>query len=560
MSITYSYIYYGGGALTPYTERDATLATFDTTGQKAAIAGRCGNGKFFLYSMHCEVLSDSGLNSTDTTRAFLKACIQWVLGEYRKNLPVLIYNESGEVWAPSVSGFEAALTDLGISYTEQTAAQINASGGLIGTYRAIYLPGGLGVGTTLNSNGRTYIDALIRAGGGLLAICSGTYGSATDYVWEGTPGAGMGWFCGNVNGAIDAIAPWPGEVLTSVTTDLSPLYESSHVLELPYSPTADSRKRFLDVKGWFSPLMVSQGWFWTWWPAAAEGTIKTITDSAAASDALGIGVVLAIAESGQGSDTFGMGAALSLEDAGSGADIIAQLLAQLAVNDTGAGADALDGVSALVPVADAGAGSDAPPSISVTFVITDAGAGSESISILQTILVAIADAAAANDSLSVSANVSTVDIGQGTDAIALSVNLSVADTGSGTDSVSVLMDILKTVADIAQASDDVGPITVNLAVSDSGTGLDLLSALNVVAQIVDYATGLDVVIRIVGEEAKIISITFVGKRPTIRFSSKMPEIMFAGKEASMSFVSNQPEIVFSGGRTAQIEFSSQGGQ
>ena len=225
-----TYLYYGGPHFTPTVmANNIVFATYDTPtamdSQIAAIGTTYGNGRVFLSGIHCEILSDSGISTTDTNRLFCKYHVIWALGNYQTSLPVCIYNEGAEVWATSVSGIESVLTALGISYVERTAAQINASGGLIGTYRAIVMPGGLGVGTSLDANGVSYVLALVNAGGAWIGICSGAYAAASTYIWQGSSGSGAGLFQGTAEGAIPAIAAWPGEAATKIS--YNPIGESA---------------------------------------------------------------------------------------------------------------------------------------------------------------------------------------------------------------------------------------------------------------------------------------------------------------------------------------------
>ncbi len=211
---TRNYIYYGGPYFVPAEDQPVSIiAYYNTTQQPAAIKFPYGQGRVALFGVHVEVDSDSGLTTTDTTKDFLKRSINWAR---QSNLPFLIDNTSGLAWAPSVSGFEAVLTAMGISYTEAAEAWINANSISPTSYSGLFMPGGLAVGSSLDATGISNILNFINTGGAFVGICSGAFAAAAIQVWEGTVYNALNIFHGATFGAIDAIAAWSGEALETV--------------------------------------------------------------------------------------------------------------------------------------------------------------------------------------------------------------------------------------------------------------------------------------------------------------------------------------------------------
>ncbi len=215
---TDTYIYYGGPFFIPDGTQTVTeVARFSATGQIAAITALNGSARILLAGFHPEVTSHSGLISSDTNRTWLKTQVTWALTGTTPTAPIAIYDESGEVWAPSVSGFLALCTSASLTCTLVTASDLNASTTSLSSYRAIIMPGGYHVGISIaGRNGQTAMNNLINSGGAYIGVCSGAYVAASSITWEGTQNAGLGYFHGQAIGAIDAISAWPGEVLTQI--------------------------------------------------------------------------------------------------------------------------------------------------------------------------------------------------------------------------------------------------------------------------------------------------------------------------------------------------------
>jgi glutamine amidotransferase-like uncharacterized protein len=215
---TDTYIYYGGPFFIPDgTQTVSEVARFSATGQIAAITALNGNARILLIGFHPEVTSDSGLTSSDTNRTWLNDQVSWVLTGTNPTAPIAIYNETSEVWVPSVAGFQSFCTSASLTCTTVTASDLNASTTSLSSYRAIIMPGGFNVGLSVAGlNGQTALNNLISSGGSYIGVCSGAYAAASSITWEGTPHSGLGYFHGQAIGAIDAISAWPGEVLTPI--------------------------------------------------------------------------------------------------------------------------------------------------------------------------------------------------------------------------------------------------------------------------------------------------------------------------------------------------------
>lgn len=215
---TDTYIYYGGPFFVPDGTQSVTeVARYSATGQIAAITALKGNARILLIGFHPEVISNSGLTSSDTKRTWLTAQMSWVLAGTDPAAPIAIYNESGEVWYPSVSGVQALCESSGLACKLVTASDLNANTASLSSYRAIIMPGGYMVGVSLaGRNGQAAINNLINSGGSYIGICSGAYAAASSVRWERTWSSGLGFFHGKAVGSIYDIAAWPGEVLTQI--------------------------------------------------------------------------------------------------------------------------------------------------------------------------------------------------------------------------------------------------------------------------------------------------------------------------------------------------------
>ena len=207
-----AYLYYGG----PEFESGiaTTTALYKTTGTIAAVRGTYTSGRYILFGVHPEVLSDSGIVSTDPGRTWFNREFVWARNGSTQ--PVLVYVQTGETWSVSVSGIEAYLTDQSISYTEVDAAWVNTHSISTSSYSAIFAPGGLGVGASLDATGATNIATFVASGGAYVGICSGAFAACATEIWEGDTYFGIGFFNGTCTGAIDAIAAWPDRALERI--------------------------------------------------------------------------------------------------------------------------------------------------------------------------------------------------------------------------------------------------------------------------------------------------------------------------------------------------------
>jgi len=95
-----SYLYYGGPEF--QSGIATTTALYKTTGTIAAVRGTYTSGRYILFGVHPEVLSDSGLVSTDTGRNWLNREFIWARNGSTQ--PVLVYVQSGETWDVSRFG------------------------------------------------------------------------------------------------------------------------------------------------------------------------------------------------------------------------------------------------------------------------------------------------------------------------------------------------------------------------------------------------------------------------------------------------------------------------
>ena len=207
-------IYYGGPYFVP-NGAVIEFARYQAVNQIAALGCIFGSGRVFLSGIHAEMLTDNSSNASDANQKWLRYALAWVMGANNRTTQMIIYNESSEVYAPSVSGMQTFLTTLNIPWVTMTAAQINSTN--LSAYRGIVMPGGLGVGTSTDTAGRTSIWNLINNGGVYIGICSGAYAAAATAVWEGDTISGLGIFDGQAIGSIGAISSWPGEVETTIT-------------------------------------------------------------------------------------------------------------------------------------------------------------------------------------------------------------------------------------------------------------------------------------------------------------------------------------------------------
>ncbi len=215
---TDTYIYYGGPFFVPDGTQSVTeVARYSATGQIAAITALKGNARILLIGFHPEVTSNSGLTSSDANRTWLNTQMTWALTGTDPVAPIAIYNESGEVWYPSVSGVQALCESSGLACKLVTASDLNTSTTSLSSYRAIIMPGGYMVGISVaGRNGQTAVNNLINSGGSYIGICSGAYAAASSVRWEGSWSSGLGFFHGKAVGSIYDIAAWPAEVLTQI--------------------------------------------------------------------------------------------------------------------------------------------------------------------------------------------------------------------------------------------------------------------------------------------------------------------------------------------------------
>jgi len=96
--------------------------------------------------------------------------------------------------------------------------------------------------SALGAAGRANIAAFIAAGGAYLGVCAGAYYAARDYWWEGKYYAHsylLGAYPVTLEGAISAIAPWPGHALTTLSNGRHAVYYGGPTVGLAHTSSAD---------------------------------------------------------------------------------------------------------------------------------------------------------------------------------------------------------------------------------------------------------------------------------------------------------------------------------
>lgn len=244
-----------------------------------------------------------------------------------------------------------------------------------------------------------------------------------------------------------------------------------------------------------------------WTPSVSGGAVsKSVSDSGAASDALGAAVSLALSDSGVGADTSLALILIAIADALTGVDSIGAVSVSLAPTDAGTATDAIG--------------------ITATLALSDAGSGADVVSVLTDIIKSVADIGAGADALGVSVALGLVDSGAGSDGAAVSVSLSLADAGSGVDSVSVITATLIAIADSLFGADAISSLTVSVPLSDSAAGADLL-AISAAVSVLQAASGADVVVRTdVTGAVRIAKVVFTMAERSISFAMASRSISF----------------------------------
>ena len=112
----------------------------------------------------------------------------------------------------------------------------------------------------------------------------------------------------------------------------------------------------------------------------------------------------------------------------------------------------------------------------VSVAVTDSGAGLDGLAIAAD--VPLTDGGAGVDGLAIAADIPLTDGGAGLDVVSLSVQIAISDSAAGLDLAGLVGGaIIKAVADIAHANDDLPGVGVSLYVTDNGAGVDSVAVL-----------------------------------------------------------------------------------
>jgi hypothetical protein len=138
----------------------------------------------------------------------------------------------------------------------------------------------------------------------------------------------------------------------------------------------------------------------------------------------------------------------------------------IALDEAGAGADALS-LASSIALAGAGAGADAL-SLSAGVALTEAGAAADALAIAQP--TALAEAGSGSDALGIAIPAALAEAGSGADQLILGVPQALAEAGAGSDALSLTQPTGLTAA--GSGSDSLG---VMPGLSEAGAGSDALS-------------------------------------------------------------------------------------
>ncbi len=136
--------------------------------------------------------------------------------------------------------------DPDVHYQFLSAAEAQACASLRTSYPNLKMwvqPGGDAYDqqSALGAAGKANIAAFIAAGGAYFGACAGAYYAAPDYWWEGKYYAHpylLGAYPATVEGAISAIAPWPGHALTTLSNGRHAIYYGGPTIGLSHTSSA----------------------------------------------------------------------------------------------------------------------------------------------------------------------------------------------------------------------------------------------------------------------------------------------------------------------------------
>jgi len=200
--------------------------------------------------------------------------------------------------------------------------------------------------------------------------------------------------------------------------------------------------------------------------ALAVSAAVPVADAAGAAESLSVQVSVPLADAAGAADKIVPAAAVPLADAAAGAEAIDTSQRGIALADAAAAAEAPQ-VAAAVPLADAAAAADAP-AVAAAVPLADAGAAAESMT--SGMPVALAEAAGAADSLSVSVSVPLAEAAGAADVIAPAAAVPLADAGSGIESLDTSQRGIA-LADTAAAAETV-QVSAAVPLAESGAAAD----------------------------------------------------------------------------------------
>ncbi|MGY5876491.1 MAG: BPL-N domain-containing protein [Candidatus Thorarchaeota archaeon] len=129
---------------------------------------------------------------------------------------VAVYEGGPTSWE-SRHALEYMFTWMNASVDVLTSTQI--INGALDTYDVIVIPGGDAgdYNQDLGTAGRNQIRDFVKSGHGYVGMCAGAYFACDRIDWEGTPiQYSLDLFMGNAIGALDELAPWPGQAMCTI--------------------------------------------------------------------------------------------------------------------------------------------------------------------------------------------------------------------------------------------------------------------------------------------------------------------------------------------------------
>jgi hypothetical protein len=218
-----------------------------------------------------------------------------------------------------------------------------------------------------------------------------------------------------------------------------------------------------------------------------------------------------VGDTASATDTRLARALLALSDGGAAIDI-AGLRAALALNDVGVSMQALSAF-AWASVSDAASATDTPLALA---------------------LLALSDGGAAVDMAGLHAALALKDQGSAGEAVALRVRLTISDLGAGAEGVRYLSEVLKVVADVVAGSDHIHTVSIQVGLADTGMGVDLVQ-LAALVQVLQQASGLDVVLRLIAARIAKIDVSLRKRTAAVIFTQRRAAFFMRRRTAQLFF-------------------------